>query len=152
MSFVCRIYENVFFFSHLLVQKLFFDKSHCFQLLSIKIDWIMSLFLISVTLHSLFLNHSIMISVGKEASFSLRWKLYCYSSPSHLTRENLLSRSVFCFSFIFFVSAFWPLETTTASLQGLTHSNLAKSSYQVTLVTNIWIISFGRKVNFFTTA
>ena len=54
-----QISENIFFFLNLLVKKIFFDKDHWFQLLSTKNDWIISLFLISITLHSLSLGHSI---------------------------------------------------------------------------------------------
>ena len=46
-----QISENIFFFLNLLVKKIFFDKDHWFQLLSTKNDWIISLFLISITLH-----------------------------------------------------------------------------------------------------
>ena len=38
-------------FLNLLVQIIFFDKNHWFQLLSTKNDWIISLFLISITLY-----------------------------------------------------------------------------------------------------
>ena len=70
-----------------------------------------SLLLISATL----LYHSTIpwcvCAVGEETSepetcYCLRWNLYCYSSPSHLTRENVVSQSAFCLSFVFFVSAF----------------------------------------------
>ena len=61
-----------------------------------------SLFLISVTLHSLSLNHSIKSSVGKETSSGFQWKLCCYSPPSQITQENVVSRSCFCLSFVFF--------------------------------------------------
>ena len=66
------------------------------------------------------LNYSIISSVDKEPSFGFWWKL-CYSSPNHLMRENFVSRSAFCLSFIF---VFWPIETTTANLQGVNHSML----------------------------
>ena len=52
-AFCGQIFENIFFFLDLLVQKLFFDKNHWFQLLSNNNNWIISLLLISVTLHSL---------------------------------------------------------------------------------------------------
>ena len=60
-----------------------------------------SLFLISIILHSLSLNHSIKSSVGKETSSGFQWKLCCYSPPSHITQENVVSRSCFCLSFVF---------------------------------------------------
>ena len=123
-----QISENIFFFLNLLMQKIFFDKNHWFQLLSTKNNWIISLFLISITLQRLSLGHSIMSSFcwQKKTIFDFRWKIYCYSSPSHLTRENFVSRVALCLSFLFFFFGFWPNETTTANLQGLTHSNPCK--------------------------
>ena len=41
-----------------------------------------------------------------ETCHYLRWNLYCYSSPNHLMRENVVTQSAFCLSFVFFVSAF----------------------------------------------
>ena len=84
------------------------------------------------------LNHSIKYvccwwTSERETSYCIRWKLYCYSLPSHLTLENFVSLSAFCLSFVFFVFVFWPFETTTASLQGLTHSNPSKNTNQITL-------------------
>ena len=132
-EFCGQISENVFFFLDLIVQKRFFYKNHWFQPLSTKNDWVISLFLISITLHSLAINHSIMSSVRKETSFGFWWKLYCYSSPSHFARENFVCRSIFCFFFFFFyVFFFWPL-TTTLNLQDLTHSKPPKCTNQVTL-------------------
>ena len=97
MSFDCdpcdcgQISENIFFFLNLLMQKIFFDKNHWFQLLSTKNNWIISLFLISITLQRLSLGHSIMSSFcwQKKTIFDFRWKIYCYSSPSH-SREKIL--------------------------------------------------------------
>ena len=57
-----QISKNIFFFPNFLMQKIFFDKNHWFQLLSTKNDLIISLLLISITLHSLSLSHSIMSS------------------------------------------------------------------------------------------
>ena len=62
-----QILENIFFLLDLLVQKLFVDKNHWFQLLSSKNNWMISLFLITITLYSLSVNHPIIPSVGKEA-------------------------------------------------------------------------------------
>ena len=97
-----------------------------------------SLLLISVTLHHLSTIPSCISAVGKEssvpeASCCVQWKLYCYSSPSHLTPDNLLLLSVFL-SF-FFVFVYWPIKTTTANLPGLTHSNPnpSKHTNQVTV-------------------
>ena len=104
-----KIFKNNFFFSWsscaetLLWQKQLIPAP--FYLKSI------SLLLISATL----LYHSTIpwcvCAVGEETSepetcYCLRWNLYCYSSPSHLTRENVVSQSAFCLSFVFFVSAF----------------------------------------------
>ena len=48
--------------------------------------------------------------------------------------ETFGSPSAFCLSFTFFVVGFQPIETTTANLQSLTHSNSSKSTNQVTLI------------------
>ena len=66
-EFCGQIFENIFFFLNLLLQKLFFDKNQRFQILSTKTDLIISLFLISITLHSLSVNHSTLPSVGNKA-------------------------------------------------------------------------------------
>ena len=101
-DFCGQIFKNIFFFLDLIVQKLFFNKSHWFQLLSMKNEWIILLFLILVTLYNLSLNHSIMSPVDEGTSFGVRWKLYCYFSPSQLRRENFLRRlSVFLLYFSF---------------------------------------------------
>ena len=105
-DFCGKISENIFFFLDLIVQKLFLNKSHWFQLLATKNEWIILLFLISVTLYNLSLNHSIMSFVGEGTSFRVWWKLYCYFSPSQLKRENFVSPSAFCLSFIFSVFVF----------------------------------------------
>ena len=103
-AFCGQIFENIFFFLDLLVQKLFFDKNHWFQLLSTNNNWIISLLLISVTLHSLSASLSTISSCLLLAkNFGFRWKLYCYSSPSHFTQKNFVSWFAFCLSFgVFF--------------------------------------------------
>ena len=68
-----------------------------------------------------------------ETSYCLRWKLSCYSSPNHLMPETFVSPSTLCLSFVFFVFIFWPIETTTANLQDLSHSKPSKSTNQVAL-------------------
>ena len=65
-EFCGQIFKNIFFFLDLPLQKLLLDKNCWFLLLSIKNYWIIPLFLISITFHSLPVNHSIMSSVGKE--------------------------------------------------------------------------------------
>ena len=82
----------------------------------------------------------------------LRWKLYCFSSQSHLTPWNFVSSSDFCLSFAFCVFAFWLTESTTANLQGLTHSNPSKNTNQVTLCNEQIYQPLGRKITWFTTA
>ena len=47
--------------------------------------------------------------------------------------ETFVSRSALCLTVDFFVFVFWPIETTTANLQALTHSNPSKSTNHVTL-------------------
>ena len=133
----------MFFFLEFIVWILFFDKNHWFQLLSTKNDWVISLLLISVTLHSLSFKHSIMSSVGEETSFGFWWKAYCYSSPSPLREKILFLKLIYFYYYYYyyyFVFVFWPIKTATVSFQSLIHSNPAQC------------ISFGRKVTWFTTA
>ena len=119
-----QIFENIFFFLVLLVQKIYFDKNHWFQLLSTKNEWIISLFLISVTLHNLSVSHSIISFVcKKKQGLTFNQNLYCYSSPSHPTWENFVSLFALWLFFVFFVFVFWTIEMTTANVQGLTHPN-----------------------------
>ena len=95
-----------------------------------------SLLLISETLLYLSMIPSYMSAVGEETNepeTSLRWKLFFWSSLSHLTPEIFVFPSTLCLSFVFFVFVFWPIETTTTNLQCLTHSNHSKSTNQVTL-------------------
>ena len=94
------------------------------------------LLLISVTLH--YLSTIPSSAVGEETSepetsCCVRWKLYCYSSPSHLTPENFVSSSAFCLSFVFFVFAFWPIKTTTADHRVWLTQTHQKVLNQVTL-------------------
>ena len=103
--FCGQIFENIFFSLDFLVQKLFFDKNHWFQLLSTKNDWIISLFLISITLRSLSVNHFIMSSVGEEA---LAFDENFIATPHQVTlREKMLFLRLlsvfllFCFCFCF---------------------------------------------------
>ena len=124
-----QISENIFFFQSLLMQKIFLDKNHWFQLRSTKNDWIISLFLISITLHSPSLSHSIMSFFCWQNS-----NLWLSMKTLLLLLTKLLNARKFCFSpcsfsclsFVIFVFVFWPIETTTANLQGLSHSNPCK--------------------------
>ena len=91
------------------MQKLLFDKNHWFQLLSTKNYWSISLFLISIILHiSQPFHHVCCWQRNKMAFDVVRWKLYCYSSPSHLTQENFVSPSTSFLSF--FLSFFLPFS------------------------------------------
>ena len=97
-----------------------------------------SMLLTSATLLYLSTIPSCMSAVGEETSepetsYCLRWKLFCYSSPSYLTPVTFLSPFALCICFDLFVFVFWFIETTTANLQGLIHSNPSKSTNQVTL-------------------
>ena len=131
-QWVCgQISENIFFFLDLLVQKLFFDKKQLIPApLYLKS---ISLLLASATLLYLSTIPSCMSAVGEETSepetsYCLRWKLFCYSSPSHLTPVTFLSPFALCICFDLFVFVFWLIEITTANLQGLIHSNPSKST------------------------
>ena len=127
------------------MQKIFFDKNHWFQLLSTKNNWTISLLLISSTLHSLSLGHSIIDHViflfAKNNLWLSRKTLSLLLTKSHNARKFGFSAcsltSFLFFRFRFFVFFFVPLQNV-----------LTKSPY----VTNIWIISFRRKVTWFTTA
>ena len=131
-EFCGQIFENIFFFLDLLVQQIFFHKNHWSQLFSTKNNSIISLSLISITLHSLSASHSIIPSVckkkkkGKKKKSKLSMKTILLPSLNHLTQENFVSRFALCLSFVFFVFGFWPVDTTTADSQGLTHSNPCK--------------------------
>ena len=91
----------------------------------------MSLFLISTTLRiSQPFCH---VCCWRRKKLLASMKTLCYSLPSHLKRENFVSLSAFRLSFVFFWFRFWPMETTTTNLLGLTHSDLLKSINQVNL-------------------
>ena len=65
LSEFCNLCENLrkhHFFLNPLMEKIIFGKDHWFYLFSTKSGWIISLFLISIILHSLSLGHSIMSS------------------------------------------------------------------------------------------
>ena len=98
-EFCGQIFENIFFFLNLLLQKLFFDKNQRFQILSTKTDLIISLFLISITLHSLSVNHSTLPSVGNKA---LAFDENFIAATHQVTK----SWSAFYLSFVFFVCFF----------------------------------------------
>ena len=63
--------------------------------------------LISATLLYLSIIPSCMLLLAQKnqqprnGSYCFRGKLYCYSSPSHLTPENFVSPSAFCLFFFF---------------------------------------------------
>ena len=93
-----------------------------------------SLLIISATLLYLSTIPSCMSAVGEETSkpepsYCLRWKLYSYSSSSHLTPEKPFFIWFLSFFRFRFLAYFWPLLTTTANLPGLTHWNLSKKYY-----------------------
>ena len=95
-----------------------------------------SLLLMSATLLYLSTIPSCTSAVGEETSmpetsYCLQWKLFCHSSPSHLTPETFVFPSALCLCFVSFVFVFWPIETTTTNLQDLTYSNSWESTNQV---------------------
>ena len=89
-----------FLFQHLLVQKLFFDKNHWFQLLSTKNDWSISLFLISNTLHISHPFHHVCCWRRNKLWISMKFLLLLTKSCNE---RNFVSTSCFCLSFVFFV-------------------------------------------------
>ena len=107
------------------------------------------MFWISITINISQRIHHVS-AVGKETSYALPWKLYCYSSPSHLTQGKFFSLFAFCLSFAFLFSSFGLLRPllqicrvwfTQTYQKILTNSPSAK---------NILTISFGCKVTWFT--
>ena len=73
-----------------------------------------SLFLISITLHILSVNHSIKPSVDKEA---LAFDENLIPAPHQVTlREKILFPDLLSVILFFSVFVFWPIETTTANL------------------------------------
>ena len=157
MSFDCdpcdcgQISENIFFFLNLLMQKIFFDKNHWFQLLSTKNNWTISLLLISNTLHSLSLGHSIMDHVfflfAKNNLWLLRKTLLLLLTKSPNARKFGFSA---CSLTFFRFLAYWDHYCKFAKFDSLKPQQnvLTKSLY----VTNIWIISFRHNLTWFTTA
>ena len=129
---VKNIRKTCYFFSIFLCKNSSLTKAFdsCFFLLK------KYLIIVNLSHITLSLNHSIKYvccwwTSKPEASYCIRWKLYCYSSPSHLTPRDLVLHLLSAFLSFFSFSFFWPLKTTTANLQGLTHSNLSKNTNQV---------------------
>ena len=144
-----QISENIFSFMNLLMQKIFFDKNHWFQLLSTKSDWIISLFLISITLHILSLSHSIMSSFCWQKSnlwLSMKTLLLLLTRSPNTRKFCFLGCSLSFFRFL----AYWDHYCKFAKFDSLKplKNVLTKSPS----VTDMWIISFGHKVTWFTTA
>ena len=122
------------------MQKLFFDNSSLtLQLISAPYYFkSISLLLITATLPYLSTISSCMSAAGEEASepeisHCVRWKMFCYSSPSHLTPETFVSPSALCLSFVFFRYRFltyWGHYRQFARFDSL---KPLKKYYQVTL-------------------
>ena len=136
----CQISENNFFFLNLLALKLFFGNSSLTLQLIPAPFYLKSISLLLITATLLYLSTilSCMSAASEETSepeisYCLQWKLFGFPSRSHLTPETFVSPSALCLFFVFFVFFFWLIETTTANLQGLTHSNSSKSTNQATL-------------------
>ena len=130
------------------MQIIFFVKNHWFQLLSTKNNWTISLLLGRL---SAILSWIMSSFCSQKTTFDFGGKLHRHSSPSHLTRENSVSRLALWLSFAIFVFAFWPIETTTTNLQSLTYSNPCKRYWPSHLRKEHIIISFRRRVTWFTT-
>ena len=90
-----------FLFLNLLVQKLFFDKNHWFQLLSTKNDWNISLFLIPNTLHISHPFHHVCCWRRNKLWISMKTLLLLLTKSCN--ERNFVSTSCFCLSFVFFV-------------------------------------------------
>ena len=147
LTFLGQISENIFFFLNLLMQKIFFDKNHWFQL-STKYDWIISLLLISIKLNRV-RSHQRRNELKPVWGFILvKNPTSVFSQPStcvHMNRVEMKLKTVFilplghsmmwcllsvgkkitfdfwwklyCYSFFGFV--FWLIETTTARFDSL---------------------------------
>ena len=77
-----------------------------------------------------------MYAVGEETSepetsYSMKTLLLLLTKSPNARKLFLPLLSVFL-SFVFFAFVSWPIETTTANLQGLTHSDPSKNTNQVT--------------------
>ena len=120
-------------FLNLLVQIIFFDKNHWFQLLSTKNDWIISLFLISITLYRISLHSIISSFCWQKNNLDFRWKFYCCSlTQSPKARKfcfSVCSLSFFRF-FRFRFLAYWGRYCKFARFHSLTIGNCTN---QVTL-------------------
>ena len=102
LSEICgQIFENIFrnlrnFFSGFSSAENLIQQKPLIPALFYQNWLIISLSLISVTLYmtrSIWqLFHHVFCLQVKTASFGFRWKLYCYTSSSHLTRENFVCR------------------------------------------------------------
>ena len=107
-EFCGQVFKKIFFFLDLLVQKLFFDKNHWFQLLSTNSDWIISLLLISITLHSPSSSLSTIPScllLAKKLWFSMKALLLLLTKSPHARKFCFLVcfLSLFhCFLFLLF--------------------------------------------------
>ena len=111
-EFFGQIFEKIFFFLDLLVQKLFFDKSHWFQLISDQNDHLIVINLAYITL--------------------IIYQPFHYFLPSHLTRGNFVSRSVFCLSFVFFIFrilAYWDHYIKVSGFDSHKPSKMYKPSH-----------------------
>ena len=128
-----QISENIFFLN-LIKQKIFFDKNYWFQLLSTKIDWIISLLLISITLHSLSLGHSIMSSFCWQKNnlwLSMKTLSLLLTLREKVLFLVLVSLFVSFFSFSFFgllrpllqICKVWLIQTPARCTNQVTLSN-----------------------------
>ena len=114
-----------------------------------KSDRSISLFWISITINISQPIHYVS-AVGEETSYALPWKLYCYSSPSHLTQGKFFSLFAFCLSFAFLFSSFGLLRPLLQICRVWFTQTYQKILTNSPSVRNILTISFGFKVTWFT--
>ena len=137
---VSHLPSSVSLWSNIRKHLLFTGSYHAQTLLSQKLLIPSPFYLKSITHYhkyhyiTLSLNHSIInatvdakkLANQKRKLLLLMKFLLLLLTQSPYTRNFLFVRLLYVF--FFFVVAFWPIETTTTNLQGLTHSNTSKST------------------------
>ena len=92
------------------MQKIFFDKNHWFQLVSTKNDWIISLFLISIALHSRITSqpfHHVFFLLAKRQPLNFGENFI--ANPHKVTLREKILFLAFLFVFLSFFGLLRPL-------------------------------------------
>ena len=118
-------------------ENIFFRRNSSLTKTTDSCSFLIKRYLIVVNLSHIILsaNHSIVYICCWRRNQQARNKLFdenFIATPQQVT-ENFVFPCAFCLFFVFFISVFWPIETNTANLQGLTHSNPSRNTNQGTL-------------------